>query len=158
MVLLHCLTIHNAYQKDLSCRYTRTLYQAMTPNGTSHTYTVSLEASSDIVLSAIHKFDSLNNKAKHAVCKCCRLSHNTEIWNSLSDGNLVQSCNYYHHHITISTRGTDILFARFPLAVYVVCKYLECNSTLHFVLSLKSIVVRDYEDIWLNLNSVMKHM
>ncbi|KAK2180463.1 hypothetical protein NP493_442g02032 [Ridgeia piscesae] len=50
----------------------------MTPNATSHTYTVSLEASSDIVLSAIHKFDSLNNKAKIAVCKRCRLSRNKE--------------------------------------------------------------------------------
>ena len=48
----------------------------MTPNATSHTYTVSLEASSDIVFTAIHKFDRLNNKAKRAVCKCCRLSRN----------------------------------------------------------------------------------
>ena len=46
----------------------------MTPNATSHTYTVSLEASSDIVLSAIHKFNRLQKNAKHAFCKSCRLS------------------------------------------------------------------------------------
>ena len=57
-----------------SCR--RTLYEAMTPKATSHTYTVSLVTSSDIVLSAIHKFDSLNNKAKRAICKRCRRSRN----------------------------------------------------------------------------------
>ena len=78
MVLLHCLTIHNAYQKVLSCKYTRTFYQAMMPNATRYTYTVSLATSSDIVLSGIHKFDRLNNKAKRAICKCCRRSRNKE--------------------------------------------------------------------------------
>ena len=78
MVLQHCLTIHNAYQKVLLCKYTRTLYQAMTPNATIHTYTVSLATSSDIVLSAIHKFDNINNKAKRAICKRCRRSRNKE--------------------------------------------------------------------------------
>ena len=76
VVLQHCLTIHSAYQKDLSRKYTRTLYQAMTPNATSHTYTVSLEASNDNVLLAIHKFDSLTNKAK--LYKRCRLSRNND--------------------------------------------------------------------------------
>ncbi|KAK2162389.1 hypothetical protein NP493_1525g00009 [Ridgeia piscesae] len=52
----------------------------MTPNTTSRTHSVSLylEASSDIVLSMIHKCDSLNHKAKRSVCKLCRLSSNKE--------------------------------------------------------------------------------
>ena len=51
------------------------------PNTTCRTHTVSLylEASSDIVLSMIHTFDSLNHKkAKRSVCKLCRLSSNKE--------------------------------------------------------------------------------
>ncbi|KAK2185455.1 hypothetical protein NP493_233g01013 [Ridgeia piscesae] len=52
----------------------------MTPNTTSRTHSVSLylEASSDIVLSMIHTFDSLNHKAKRSVGKLCRLSSNKE--------------------------------------------------------------------------------
>ena len=46
------------------------------PNATSPTYTVTLATSRYIVLSAIHKFDSLNNKAKRAICKRCRRSRN----------------------------------------------------------------------------------
>ncbi|KAK2171267.1 hypothetical protein NP493_1083g00012 [Ridgeia piscesae] len=52
----------------------------MMPNTTCRTHTVSLylEASSDIALSMIHTFDSLNHKAKRSVCKLCRLSSNKE--------------------------------------------------------------------------------
>ena len=73
----------NACHTDLS--RTRTLYEAMTPRTTSHTHSVSLSlnASSDIVLSVIHTFDCLNHKAKQSkakrsVCKLCRLSSNKE--------------------------------------------------------------------------------
>ena len=78
LLLLYCVMKFNACHTDLSL--TRTFYEAMTPNATSRTHSVSLylEASSDIVLSMIHKFDSLNHKAKRSVCKLCRLSSNKE--------------------------------------------------------------------------------
>ena len=78
LLLLYCIMKFNASHTDLSL--TRTFYEAMTPNTTSRTHSVSLylEASSDIVLSMIHTFDSLNHKAKRSVCKLCRLSSNKE--------------------------------------------------------------------------------
>ena len=80
LLLLYCVMKFNACHTDLS--RTRTLYEAMTTSATSHTHSVSLslspEASSDIVLSVIYKFDCLNHKAKCSVCKLCRLSSNKE--------------------------------------------------------------------------------
>ena len=78
LLFLDCVMKFNACHTDLSL--TRTHYEAMMPNTTSHAHSVSLhlEASSDIVLSMIHKCDSLNHKAKRSVCKLCRLSSNKE--------------------------------------------------------------------------------
>ena len=73
VLFLHCLTKYSAYQRDIYSTNVRTLHQYMPPTSKDFTCSDSLEVSSAIVLSAIHKFDCLNHKTKRAICKLCRL-------------------------------------------------------------------------------------
>ena len=73
LIFLHCLTKFSACQSIYST-HERTLHQYMPPTSKDFTCSDSLEVSSAIVLSAIHKFDCLNHKTKRAICKLCRLS------------------------------------------------------------------------------------
>ena len=73
LIFLHCLTKFSACQSIYST-HERTLHQYMPPTSKDFTCSDSLEVSSAIVFSAIHKFDCLNHKTKRAICKLCRLS------------------------------------------------------------------------------------
>ena len=76
----HCLTKYSAYQRDIYSTNVRTLHQYVPPRSKDCTCSDSLEVSSAIVLSAIHKFDCLNHRTFRpmiktcAICKLCRLS------------------------------------------------------------------------------------
>ena len=50
----------------------------VTPIPAGYIFTDSLQVSTDIELSTIHKFDSLNHKSKRTVCRLCRLSGNQQ--------------------------------------------------------------------------------
>ena len=74
LLFLHSLTKYSAYQRDIYSTNVRTLHQYVPPSSKDFICSDSLEVSNPIVLSAIHKFDCLNHKTKHAICKLCRLS------------------------------------------------------------------------------------
>ena len=74
LLFLHCLTKYSAYQRDISSTNVRTLHQYVPRCSKDFICSDSLEVSSAIVLSAIHKFECLNHKTKRAICKLCRLS------------------------------------------------------------------------------------
>ena len=80
LLFLHCLTKYSAYQRDIYSTNVRTLHQYVPRCSKDFICSDSLEVSSAIVLSAIHKFECLNHKTKRAICKLCRLSVTIELF------------------------------------------------------------------------------
>ena len=72
LLVLHCFTKYSAYHRDIYSTNVRTLHQYVPPSSKYFVCSDSLEVSSAIVLSAIHKFECL--KTKCAICKVCRPS------------------------------------------------------------------------------------